>query len=54
MPWGVIGPDAITYYAQHYQIAHFAQSIDVFLSHPSSLYWASIKFSFIYQRYYHA
>ena len=30
MPRGVIGPDAITYYAQHYQITHFAQSIDVF------------------------
>ena len=30
MPWGAIGPEAISYYAKQYQVAHLAQSIDVF------------------------
>lgn len=30
MPWGVIGPEAITYYAKHFNVDKFAQSIDIF------------------------
>lgn len=30
MPWGAIGPEAISYYAKQHQVAHLAQNIDVF------------------------
>lgn len=30
MPWGVIGPEAITYYVQHYQLESYIQPIDIF------------------------
>ncbi|WP_066799744.1 glycosyltransferase [Moraxella oblonga] len=30
MPWGVIGPDAITYFAKYFKVDKFAQDIDIF------------------------
>lgn len=30
MPWGVIGPEAITHYAKHFKVDQFAKSIDIF------------------------
>lgn len=30
MPWGVIGPDAISYFAKQMGVMHYAQPIDVF------------------------
>ncbi|UYZ69594.1 galactosyltransferase Lgt5 [Moraxella bovis] len=30
MPWGVIGPEAITYYAKEFNLGYLAQPIDIF------------------------
>lgn len=30
MPWGIIGPEAITYYAKHFHITALTQKIDIF------------------------
>lgn len=30
MPWGVIGPEAITYFAKHFNVDNLSQPIDVF------------------------
>lgn len=42
MPWGVIGPKAITYYVKQLDLKNNIQPIDIFLSCSLSMYKSAL------------